>query len=632
MKMYEVHRFYNPRLIIFYLIFGLLLLFLVIGLGYRQIIQRNQYREKEKIQNLRRILNPGTRGNIFDREGRLLVGNRPRFSTVIYLNELRDEFRKEYIRLVKNLRDTEVIIDRDQLKIDARYTVVQQFLNTVNQILDRSIKISRYEIERHFSQRLLLPLTLYEDLSEEEFALLIEKIPVDAPIQMLTDSSRYYPYNYSAAHTLGYVTSTKDIAGDSLPGENLTTFKFKGKTGRSGLERKFDEKLQGKIGSEIWVVDPSGYKYERIVQHQSQKGNDIYVSLDIDLQIAAERALNTKVGSVVAIDIKSGEVLALANSPSYDLNSLSPFITFDVHDKITEIGAWLNRAIQGRYPPGSSFKILSTIAGMRADSINSDLIIDCSGSFLVGNRKFHCHKRAGHGKVNLTKAIAQSCNIFFYETGLKTGIKLLSKTAREFGFDKPTGIELLNETRGMIVPDPAWKKRKLFEKWYPGDTANLSIGQGYLLVTPLQMATFTASFARKETQTRPTLIYNTNNDIDSIDHGGKPIPLSDGQYSAIVVGMEQAASIGTARLVRIPGIRIAAKTGTAQLWSKGKEVNTAWFICFAPVEKPEIALVVTVEGIDPNDNYHGGSTAAPIGKKVLELYFAKKKNRLVLKN
>ncbi len=616
----ETHSRQNPRLLIFYILFCALFIILAGGLGWRQIVQGETFREQERRQNFRRILIPGPRGNIFDRDRNLLVGNRPLFSAVVYLNELRPEFRQEYIRLVRELRDTNSKLSRSELQSEARRIVVQRELDTLNRILGREEKVNLVALDRHFAQNLLLPLPLISDLKDYEYARLIEQLPVDGPLQILTDTARYYPNGSMAAHTLGYVTSSDELPSENLPGEELMTFRFKGRVGRAGLERQFDETLQGVTGGEIWVVDPSGFQYERTAYAEPIKGQDLYTSIDLNLQRTAETQMNRYIGAAVALDINSGEILAMASKPDYNLNQLSPFIPTKVHNEITENGAWINRATQGLYPPGSTFKIITTIAGMQQGIMGETVEIECPGHYMVGNRRFYCHNRNGHGMETIEEAIRDSCNVYYYSKSLEMGALPIATVARAFGLDRPTGVELPAEAKAMIVSDPEWKRNRFNEQWYAGDTANLSIGQGFLRNTPLQMAAFTAAFARRETLIRPTLLQRPKG---STLPRSTPLALSDSDYQRIIEGMKMSANSGTGRLIALRDIEIAAKTGTAQVWSQGKELTIAWTIAFAPVENPRLAIAVAIEGTDPSDNYHGGSTAAPVAREIFRTYFQK---------
>jgi penicillin-binding protein 2 len=360
-----------------------------------------------------------------------------------------------------------------------------------------------------------------------------------------------------------------------------------------------------------------GFQHTRLDMKASEQGDDLITSLDIDLQLAAETALGERTGAAVALDVRTGEVLVLASHPSYDLNQLSPFIPRPVFEEINQRGAWLNRCLQLSYPPGSTFKLVTAIAGLRHGSLRLDSRHECTGVYRVGRRIFRCHARYGHGEVDLQRAIEVSCNSFFYAEGLAMGIDVLAAEAKRFGLDRRTGIELPYETRRLVVPGKKWKRQAGLGGWVPGDTANTSIGQGFLLVTPLQMATLITSLARGETRTLPTLLALGDQQAKAVDHGAEPIGLPPAQWNALVAGMERVTGPeGTGRLVRIDGFRMAGKTGTADFRAHGKDVNLAWFVGFGPVENPRIAVAVMVEGTSSSDAYHGGSTAGPIARDI----------------
>jgi len=627
----ETHRGWDPRLMLFYPAIAVLLLILVGGLAYQQLFRADNYHEQERQQTQRRILIPGPRGNIYDREGRLLVGNRPRFAVTLYLDELRGEFRREYLTVRKNYRDLD---DKDipnapQLEAIARYNVVQHYLDQVNRALDREETVDAKALSRHFSEHLLLPYILLDDLSAEEYAKLVEQLPVRSPLQVYASSTRTYPFKSAAAHTLGYVTGNEDIAvAEDFPGSELTTFKMRGTEGKAGLEKSFETTLQGETGGSIYRVDPQGFRIEPpLARRLPVPGKDLTTSLDIDLQQVAENAMEqTEMNcATVMMDVSTGEVLVLASKPDYDLNDTSPRLKTDAAKTIEEKGAWLNRAVQGAYAPGSSFKVLVSVAGMRAGKLDGDSTIDCPGFYLVGNHSFPCHDRHAHGLIDLSVAIEKSCNVFFYAHGLEIGPEAIAAEARRFGFGRKTGIELPYETNSTIIPDPEWKLRTKHETWQPGDTANFSIGQGYVLVSPLQMASFVASFARREVSTPPTLVHDSQRPTLHTE----PIGLSVENYAAIVEGMEQCTNTGTGKLIThdprgpIEGLRVAGKTGTAQAPSPKGTINLAWFICFAPIENPKIAMAIMVEGDTPGEETGGGRYAVPIAYDVLKAWWGK---------
>lgn len=626
----ESHRGYDPRLWVFYGIIVLLLCVLGAGLFHQQLLRTDIHRERETVQSQRRIIVPGPRGNLYDRDGRLLVGNRPRFAVTLHLDELRAEFRREFLRIRRNYReaDEQNIPSSAELERIARVSVVTGHLASINRILGSHYTVEADLLERHYRQQRILPFVLLEDLPPEAYARLLEQLPVTSPLQLYTSSLRDYPHRTLAAHTLGYVAANDDVTiDDTLPGSELRTFAMRGTLGRQGLEFALDSRLQGQAGGSIYRVNPAGYRIlPPLEQRRPVQGADIVTSLDLDLQLAAERTMTDigLAGAAVALDIATGEVLVLASKPDYDLNAFIPYLSHAANADIETRGSWQNRAIQGLYPPGSTFKILTAIAGLRSAQIQPDSTVECTGAYQVGGRVFVCNNHRDRGTITLPQAIEKSCNTFFYDYGLKTGIDTLAAEARRFGFDRPTGIQLPYENNRMFMPDPPWKLSRRDEKWFPGDTANVSIGQGDLAVTPLQMACFVASVARGETITPPTLLHDANRPRLQTP----PINLSPAGRAALLAGMESVAQTGTGRILqteryRVPGLRIAGKTGTAQKRTNAGTLNFAWFIGFAPAENPKVAIAVMMEGDTPGEDTGGGRYAAPVAGAIIKAWAAK---------
>lgn len=628
--MVESHRGYDPRLWLFHGIVLLMLVVLVSGLAYQQLGRTDVHRERETVQSLRRVVVPGPRGNIYDRDGRLLVGNRPRFAVTLNLDELGAEFRREYLRIRRNYRESG---DKDlptsaQMQRIARVSVVQTYLNVVNRIIGARHRVDADKLDRHYRQSRILPYLLLEDIDAVPYARLIEQLPVASPLQVYTASTRDYPHGSLAAHALGSTKIDDDIDIDgSLPGSELTTFKMRGSVGRDGLESEFDSRLQGQAGGAIYRVNPAGYRIlPPIEQHRPVQGQDVVSSLDLDLQKAAEAQMASTglAGAAVALDIATGEVLVLASKPDYDLNAFAPRLSTEYAKQINDTGAWTNRALQGVYPPGSTFKLLTAIAGLRSGHILPDSSVQCTGTYQVGGRTFVCNNHRDRGTITLAQALEKSCNTFFYHYGLLTGIDAIAAEARRHGLDKKTGIELPHETSRMLVPDPEWKKARMNERWFPGDTANVSIGQGALDVTPLQMACFVASLARGETTTHPTLLHHA----DAATQHSEPDGLTPSQRGAILAGMEAVTNTGTGRILqrqrfRVPGLRIAGKTGTAQKRTAEGTLNYAWFVGFVPLENPQVAVAVIMEGDVPGEDYGGGTYAAPVAGAIIKAWAEK---------
>lgn len=623
----ESHRGYDPRLWLFHGGLVLMLGVLASGLAYQQLGRADLHRERETVQSQRRVVVPGPRGNVFDREGRLLVGNRPRFAVTLNLDELRIEFRKEFLRIRRNYRESgdQDVPSADQLWRIARVAVVQRHLQLVNRILGSRHRVTAEDLERHYRQNRILPYLLLEDIAPTDYARLLEQLPVRSPLQVYTSSTRFYPHGSLAAHVLGYTGADDDVeVGDALPGAELTTFKMRGSVGRDGLESSLDARLQGEAGGAIYRVDPGGYRLQPpLEKRRPVQGEDVVVSLDLDLQRAADQQMRETglAGAAVALDVKTGEVLALVSQPDYDLNAFTPRLSSEAAADINARGAWLNRATQGAYPPGSTFKLLTAIAGLRAGTILPDSVVECTGAYRVGGRTFVCNNHRDRGPITLAQSIEKSCNTFYYHFGLQTGIDDIAAESRRHGLDQPTGIELPNETRRMLVPDPAWLLKARDERWFPGHTANVAIGQGDLSLTPLQMAAFVASLARGETTTHPTLLHQA----DAPRQRSAPDGLSAAARAALLAGMEAVTNTGTGRILqtprfRVPGLRLAGKTGTAQKRTAEGTLNFAWFVGFVPVEDPQVAVAVIIEGDTPGEDVAGGRYAAPVAGAIFKAW------------
>ncbi len=625
----EIYTKSNPRIPIFYGLFGFAFVLLLAFLAYRQIYMYNYYVERNNRQSLRRVIKPAARGDILDRNGNTLVTNKPRYSAVIFVHDISAEINS----LAKKIRATrrEALARGEKLpeplphsKSEARRIVLSKYVAEINSILGADYKFSLREFERHEWQHRLLPFPLIKDLSAKEHAILAERLPIDSPIQIFTSSSRYYPHGETASHVLGYVTSNFDnIDASSIPGEELRTYTYAGEHGKSGVEKAFNEHLSGVNGGKIWVVDHQGYQYENILDVASKKGKSLTISIDLNIQDAIEDAFEQRKGAAVVLDVKTGEVLAMASRPCYDLNTLTPYISHEVSRSITERGAWLNRATQGLYPPGSTFKIVTSLASLREGVVVPETIKTCTGGVKIGRRIFPCNNRAGHGNLDLVGAIAKSCNTYFYTAGMDAKIDSIYNISEMLGLNANPGIELFeNYWSKTIVPTPEYKRknREYEGGWSMGDTANTSIGQGYLRQTPLQIACMAASIAGKRTRTKASIIHDENRKTDMNYHGAQPLPISDKNYKAIVDGMIAAVERGTCRRAGVEYAQVAAKSGTAQVTSRGKKLDLAWMIAFAPAENPEIAMCVVVEGEESGD-VGGGRTAGPIVKSAMKRYF-----------
>ena len=535
----ESQNGYDLRVIFFYFAFAALVLVLAGGLVFQQIFNNQKYTSSGERQSQRRIVIPGQRGEIYDRNGRVLATNQPRFSAVLYIDELRRELADEMTAISRNYRKAGAgTLTYDQRLRIARTTVVQRYVDRLNRLLERPepVTLDPKALTDQFGSDLLIPFTLVDELTPDEYARLIERLPVTSPLQANATTRRYYPYGASAAHVLGRVKRDKEVEIEDFY-DDLRAFKYPGIVGFDGLEAQYNAQLDGQAGGRVILVDPHGYTLKRdLPERKPVQGKSLTTSLDIELQKVAEDAIGDQHGAAVAIDIATGEVLVLVSKPDYDLNEVSPSASVAKYAEIQEQGGWFNRAIQGLYPPGSTFKLLTTIAGLRSGELTPDKkIIDCDGYITIGTRKFYCDSGNGHHHwVTLADAITDSCDIYFYKAGELITPARIAVEGRRFRMFEKTGIELPNETRGMMIPDPDWKQRTKHEQWYLGDTYNMSIGQGDDLVTPLEMATFVASIARNQVSTKPTLIHNPN----AARQESESIGLTAEQRAALLQGME----------------------------------------------------------------------------------------------
>jgi penicillin-binding protein 2 len=648
--------------------------YVAVGLSYRQLVQNDDLTKNSVNQSRRVVILPPSRGKIFDRNGYVLVDNRVRWGVKADLLALQPEFRKEYLTLLKQEKDRfpDRRPDYDQLQQTARLNVLNAWLTKIWFVIDSTNQkaakgsarvkstpnlhpeermVNPDALKKHLTERRALKFPLVLDLAfpnsghavtpeegNRAVARFIEQFPVNGPITLEADMVRSYPNGKLASHVLGYVRDTDILKGqldDVIDDEfvNLQKLGYSGKKGADGIEATYNEVLSGHYGWELWTKTSSGYNKDLLRFDAPKQGANVMLSLDTKIQKSAEEALAKIVDSqgkalpaaAVMLDVNTGEILALASQPSFDPNEMADRVTQAYFDQVNSEGGWLNRSTQGLYAPGSTFKLITATAGMRANKIDWDDILDCGASYLVGGRAFPEHDPVGYGQVDLEKMLAVSCNVWNYQVGLRTGPENLAKEARRFGLDAPllqkpaehnnhSTTELPNPATRMVVPDRAYKQRITGEPWTDGDTANTSIGQGYLLTTPLHMACLVASIARGETRTTPSIIHDPGR--DGRHAGAEPIGLNAQQLNALREGMLRCVEEGTAKSVRIPGLPYAAKTGTSEYFKKGEKAHLAWIIGYAPADNPVVAFCVLVEGQLDTSTW-GGKTAGPVARDMI---------------
>ncbi|MCG8636690.1 MAG: penicillin-binding protein 2 [Desulfobacterales bacterium] len=578
-------------------IFVFSLLFL--RLMYLQVIKGEEFRRLSKTNCVRLKSIKSSRGLIYDRNNALLVDNRPAFDLTIVLED------------AKPLKET---VSRLAMLIDEPY----------EELMDSIEKAGRSAFYK--------PLTLKRDISRDQLAI-VEAHQFDLPgIYIDIEPTRHYIYEKTAAHLLGYLgqINRKELESGQYP--NVRTGDS---IGRYGVEKSFEPFLQGKRGGRQVEVDVNGRVIKVLKTVDPLSGKDLHLTLDLKLQRRAEALLAGKDGSVVAIDPSNGDVLVMASTPSFDQNDFIGGISSKKWRALMDDPGrpMNNKAIQAEYPPASTYKIITAMAGLEEKVIDRNSTSYCPGFYKFGNRRYQCWNRHGHGEIDVVDAMAQSCDVFFYQTGEKLGVDVLAQYANGAGLGRPTEIRLAHERDGLI-PTAAWKKKRYKEAWQAGETLSISIGQGFNLVTPLQMAVFVAAVGNGGTLFKPRIVKsirdskgNVVKDIEPEITGG--LPASKETLALVKQGLLKVVQgeRGTARRIRIQGIDIAGKTGTAQVFSRKagekfeneklsrKLQDHAWFVCYAPAENPKIAISVIIE-----HGEHGSSAAAPVASDLIYTY------------
>ena len=592
---HEDFRYLQRRLLFLRLalLIGLFLLFSRIW--YLQVIKGGYYRDLSEQNRVRTVPIRSARGLIFDRRGELLANNIPSFN--LYMTP----------------EDTK---DRDGLAAS----------------LEQLIGLPQAETKKRFARqsRSYIPILLKSGLTLREAAM-IESHRLDlSGVRIQAESQRNYLHGLLASHLLGYVGEISQEQQDEPAFNDLTIGSI---VGKSGVEKSFDQVIRGKPGQKTIEVDARGAERKTLAVIEQIAGDDLYLSIDLPLQRLAESLLDQESGAVVAIDPANGDVLVLASRPGYDPNLLSHGLSGALWEQISSDARHplTNRAIQGLYPPGSTFKIMVASAALESSKWTTNSKIHCSGSYPFGNHVFRDWKKGGHGTVDMYQGIVNSCDVYFYMLGNRLGIDAIAQAARQYGLGQTTGIELQGERNG-IVPSTEWKQRARKEPWYPGETISASIGQGYVTVTPLQMASAMAAVANGGVLYKPRLVRSirartTGQSRDILPAEKGIVPMSSDSFTFLQQALRGVVVEGTGKRAQSKLIEIAGKTGTAQnvgarlQKSEGEDVpkqfrDHAWFVAYAPADHPKIALAVIVENTG-----HGGTFAAPIAKTLIEEYF-----------
>lgn len=559
-------------------------------LWYLQILNGETYADYAKGNRIRLIPEPGLRGVIYDRNNQVLAENRPAYQLQLIREDTPD--------LEKTLRNVE-------RALGIPYTALKK------------------KVQDHRSWAKFRPIVLDEDMDYLK-AMLVETYSDDFPgISVVVQSRRFYPNRRAAAHVLGYVGLSDDEVSTLESDRRMSSMTV----GKAGVELIQNESMIGRDGGRQIEVDHLGREMKILGKPvPSRPGQDVWLTVDIRLQRAVDEAMEGKEGAVVVMNPRTGEILAMASYPAFDPNAFAGGIDVRSWKALLENPdhPLENKSIQGVYPPGSIFKLVTAYTGLARGEINASTRHFCDGNYFVKGRTtpFRCWKKGGHGSVDVVEAIQHSCNVFFYNVGAGVGVDRIYETSRLFGLGQLTQLGLPSEKMGL-VPSSDWKERQFGERWYAGETPSLSIGQGYLSLTPLQVLNMVNVVANGGTWHRPRLLIKAP--AESKDLGLNP------EYLRLIrEGMVAVVNApgGTAGKVRLENFTVAGKTATSQVISRetlesleeeeqeSKDYqNHAWFAAFAPAEDPEISMIVLVE--------HGGGgsrAAAPVAREILEYY------------
>jgi penicillin-binding protein 2 len=575
---------------------------LFIRLIYLQAIMGDEFRRLSLNNSIRLQNIDPPRGRIYDRKGDLLVDNRPSFDVNITLKDatpLKDTLKK----LSRHLQ-----------------TPADMLLSQIKQTKG----VSAYQ-----------PRLLKQDVGRDTLAAL-EVNKFDLPgVSVNVNLRRHYIHERMAAHLIGYLS---EISPTELKSGSYPDCRSGDLIGKFGAEKRYENLLRGKRGGRQVEVSANGLVMRILKTVDAKPGHNVHLTIDQRLQQRAEALLVGVVGAAVAIEPGTGQILALASSPSFDQNVFVGGITHEQWDSLISnpFMPMSNRAIQGEYPPGSTYKIITALAGLEEGVIDDQTIFNCPGHYRYGNRVYRCWKKGGHGRVDIIKAVEESCDVFFYQVGDRLGVDRLAWYAKAFGLGSPTGIFLDQEAHGLI-PTAAWKQKRTGIPWQKGETLSVAIGQGFNLATPLQMAVLAAAVGNGGKRYQPMILDRIQSADGEIIQKNEPrltgkLPITPLNLERVKLGLWKVVNgeNGTARGSRLADIDISGKTGTSQVVSR-KEGETlaeedmpihlrahAWFVAYAPSEKPTIAVAVVVE-----HGEHGSGAAAPIAREMIKTYLRK---------
>jgi penicillin-binding protein 2 len=577
-------------------------LLIFVRLWSLQVIKGAEYRRMSENNRIRILETPADRGMLLDRKGRILAHNRPSFQALL---------------VPEDLAGNPEVLDRvrDMLRLDA---------DEIQQKLKSSKGRTPFK-----------PIKIKTDIDWQELALLESNRVYLPGVLVDVRSTRAYNFGDLASHLIGYIG---EIDENELKQAKSPPYRMGSAIGKYGIEVQWEDVLRGVDGGRQIEVDAMGREVKPLRSVEPSPGNSLFLTIDLDVQRAAEAAFKDKNGVCIAMDPKTGRILAMVSKPSFDPALFAGNVSPEDWKSLMEnpFHPLQNKGIQGQYPPGSVFKIITAIAGLESKIITPKTQFTCSGIYPYGNRDFRCYKEGGHGTIDLHQAIVQSCDVYFYQLGLKVGVDRIAQVASEFGLGKKTDIPLPHERAG-IVPSSSWKQKRLGAPWYSGETLSLAVGQGYITATPLQLVVLMSAIANGGKLHLPQVVEKVTNiegttlrEFPPVETGR--VTISEETLLFIREALRGAVNEphGTGGAAAIKGVDVSGKTGTAQVVRMAQDFKRgdmdrmpvklrdhAWFVCFAPFEDPQIAVAVLVE----NGGF-GGAVAAPIAKKVIETYLS----------
>lgn len=552
-----------------------------------QVVEAADYGYASARQSIRRVLVGGERGRILDRRGCELAGNRTSLSIVCHPAR----FQK---------RTWEATVDG-----------IMRACSNVAQTIGCPLTIDRKVVRRHVNQSLAMPLFVWRDIGTDELARFAEQGCESLGFSIEEREERTYPQGPLAAHLLGYVGRDR---GEAVAGDEKFNFFAPELRGRAGIERYYDSFLRGVSGERKLLVDARGFAIRTWTVVEPKRGPDLQLTLDVDLQREADRQLSGLKGACAVIDPRNGDVLALASAPGFDPNDFVPVIGPELYERYTSDPnkPLLNRACGGAYAPGSTFKPVVALAALSL-GVPAEVCYTCTGVFKLGPMKVRCTSRWGHGAIDLRRALMKSCNPFFCNLGFDIGTNAVCRAAEAFGLGSKTGLDF-GDDRSGTVPDAEWKARMYGEKWYQGDLAQMSIGQGMLLVSPLQMALLAGAIGTGYRVT-PHLKAGIVSERTPLPFAPEHLKVVREGMRMVVSGDGESRGTGWRGGAGVP-VPVSGKTGTAEIGRGATRRKNTWFIAFAPSDAPQVAVALVVE-----NGESGGGTAAPKVAEILKKAF-----------